>query len=75
VEASQGKIGTLTDHAMLYCYQYDPMTGKYGIVIINVLRIAGGLTVLALGLFMTIMFLRERKRPAGVPPAVDARAR
>jgi protein SCO1 len=75
VEASQGKIGTVTDHAMLYCYQYDPMTGKYGIVIINVLRIAGGLTVLALGLFMTIMFLRERKRPTGVPPSADARAR
>ena len=30
VEASEGKIGTLTDHALLYCYQYDPMTGKYG---------------------------------------------
>jgi protein SCO1/2 len=75
VEASQGKIGTITDHAMLYCYQYDPMTGKYGVVIINVLRIAGGLTVLALGLFMTIMFLRERKRPTGIPPAADAGAR
>jgi|SRR5665213_386752 len=75
VEASQGKIGTITDHALLYCYQYDPMTGKYGVVIINVLRIAGGLTVLVLGLFMTIMFLRERKHPTGVPPAVDARTR
>jgi protein SCO1/2 len=75
VEASQGKIGTITDHAMLYCYQYDPMTGKYGVVIINVLRIAGGLTVLVLGIFMTIMFLRERKRPTGIPPAVDAGAR
>ncbi|HEX3377807.1 MAG TPA: SCO family protein [Candidatus Acidoferrales bacterium] len=75
VEASQGKIGSITDHALLYCYQYDPMTGKYGVVIINVLRIAGGLTVLVLGLFMTIMFLRERKRPAGIPPAADAGAR
>jgi|SRR5579871_580074 len=75
VEASEGKIGTITDHAILYCYQYDPMTGKYGVVIINVLRISGGLTVLALALFMTIMFLRERKRPTGVPPAVDVRAR
>jgi protein SCO1/2 len=75
VEASQGKIGTITDHAMLYCYQYDPMTGKYGVVIINVLRISGGLTVLALGIFMTIMFLRERKRPTGIPPAADARVR
>jgi protein SCO1/2 len=66
VEASEGKIGTLTDHALLYCYQYDPMTGKYGIVIMNVLRAAGGLTVLILGIFMAVMFLRERKRASGL---------
>jgi protein SCO1 len=67
VEASEGKIGTLTDHALLYCYQYDPMTGKYGVVVMNVLRAAGGLTVLILGIFMITMFLRERRRAAGVP--------
>jgi protein SCO1/2 len=59
----------------LYCYQYDPMTGKYGVVVMNVLRAAGGLTVLALGIFMALMFLRERKRPAGIPPAPDAKVR
>jgi protein SCO1/2 len=75
VEASEGKIGTLTDHALLYCYQYDPMTGKYGVVVMNVLRAAGGLTVLVLGIFMTLMFLRERKRPSGVSPAAGAKAR
>jgi protein SCO1 len=75
VEASEGKIGTLTDHALLYCYQYDPMTGKYGVVVMNVLRAAGGLTVLILGIFMTVMFLRERKRPSGIPPAAGAKAR
>ena len=75
VEASEGKIGTLTDHALLYCYQYDPMTGKYGVVVMNVLRAAGGLTVLILGIFMTVMFLRERKRPSDVPPAAGAKAR
>jgi protein SCO1 len=73
VEASQGKIGTVTDHAMLYCYQYDPMTGKYGVVVINVLRVAGGLTVLILGIFMTIMFLHERKRPVIIPPAAGTK--
>jgi protein SCO1/2 len=67
VEASEGKIGTLTDHALLYCYQYDPMTGKYGVVVMNVLRAAGGLTVLLLGIFMTVMFLRERKRTPRAP--------
>jgi protein SCO1/2 len=75
IEASEGKIGTLTDHAMLYCYQYDPMTGKYGVVVMNVLRAAGGLTVLILGFFMTMMFLRERKRPIDVPRAAGAKAR
>jgi protein SCO1/2 len=75
VEASQGKIGTLTDHAMLYCYQYDPMTGKYGVAVMNVLRGAGALTVLILGFFMTVMFLRERKRSSGVPPEVGVKAR
>lgn len=75
VEASEGKIGTLTDHALLYCYQYDPMTGKYGVVVMNVLRAAGGLTVLLLGIFMTLMFLRERKKPSAIPPAAGENAR
>src|ERR1700722_1379626 len=75
VEASEGEIGTVTDHAILYCYQYDPMTGKYGVIVINVLRAAGVLTVLILGIFMTLMFLRERKRPIVIPPAVGAKTR
>jgi protein SCO1/2 len=74
VEASQGKIGTLTDHAILYCYQYDPMTGKYGLIVMNVVRAGGLLTVLALGLFMLIMFRRDRNHPA-VPPVVGVKVR
>jgi protein SCO1 len=75
IEASEGKIGSLTDQALLYCYQYDPMTGRYGVVVMNVLRAAGGLTVLLLGIFMAVMFLRERKRSSGVPPVAGAKAR
>ena len=75
VEASEGKIGTLTDRALLYCYEYDPMTGKYGVVVMNIVRAAGGLTVLALGIFMIMMFLRERRRASGVSAAADAKAR
>ncbi len=75
VEASEGKIGTFTDHALLYCYQYDPMTGKYGVVVMNVLRAAGGLTVLLLGIFMGLMFLRDRKRGHGIPGAAVTKAR
>jgi protein SCO1/2 len=74
VEASQGKIGTLTDHALLYCYQYDPMTGKYGLVVMNVVRAGGLLTVLALGIFMLVMFRRERKHSQG-PLTAGVKAR
>ena len=74
VEASEGKIGTPTDHALLYCYQYDPATGKYGLMVMNVVRAAGVLTVLVLGIFMFVMFRRERKHPSG-PPAVGVKAR
>ena len=74
VEASQGKIGSPTDHALLFCYQYDPITGKYGLVVMNVVRAGGALTVLALGIFMFVMFRRDRKYPDGTP-AVGAKVR
>ena len=74
VEASEGKIGTPTDHALLYCYQYDPATGKYGLIVMNVVRAAGVLTVLVLGIFMFVMFRRERNHPGG-PPGVEVKVR
>jgi len=74
VEASEGKIDTPTDHALLYCYQYDPMTGKYGLIVMNVVRAAGLLTLLVLGIFMFVMFRRERNHPKG-PPAVGVNVR
>jgi protein SCO1/2 len=63
VEASQGRIGTPTDQAMLFCYQYDPATGKYGLMVMNIVRTGALLTVLLLGLFMFVMFRRDRRRP------------
>lgn len=74
VEASEGKIGTLTDQALLYCYEYDPMTGRYGLVVMNVLRAAGGLTVLALGLFLGLMFRRDRKQASVISRTANMKA-
>lgn len=59
VEASGGKIGSLADQVLLYCYLYDPKTGKYGLVIMRVLRAGGIATVLALATFMLVMFRRD----------------
>jgi protein SCO1/2 len=56
IQASQNKIGNLVDQVLLYCYHYDPATGKYGAVIMRILRLAGAATILTLGLFMVLMF-------------------
>ena len=41
IEASANKIGTPVDTLMLYCYHYDPATGKYGAVVMNMMRWRG----------------------------------
>ena len=33
IQASENKIGTVVDQVLLYCYHYDPDTGKYGAII------------------------------------------
>jgi len=60
VQASQGKIGNLTDFVLLYCYHYDPRVGKYGAVIGNVLKIGGIATTLILGTFVFVMYRADR---------------
>lgn len=60
VQASQGKIGNLTDAVLLYCYHYDPRAGKYGAVISNVLKVTGIATILILGTFVFVMYRADR---------------
>lgn len=60
VEASQGKIGSPVDQVLLFCYHYDPHTGKYGLLISRVIQLAGGLTVLIGGIFLIFLFRGER---------------
>lgn len=62
VEASNNTIGTPIDQVLLLCYHYDPTTGKYGLVVMNLLKIGGALTLLVLGGFITIMLRRERTK-------------
>jgi protein SCO1 len=60
-EASNRRIGSPVDAVLLYCYHYDPSNGKYGMVIMNVLRLAGIATVASLAIFMIAMFRRDFK--------------
>jgi len=71
VEASAGKVGTTVDALLLYCYHYDPMTGRYGLVIMRTMRLAGIATVLAILGFIAVMVRRERRqtdRPSHLGP-------
>lgn len=60
VEASRGNIGTAVDQVLLYCYQYDPATGRYGAAVMRLVRALSVLTILALLSFILVMWRRER---------------
>jgi protein SCO1/2 len=59
VEASAGRVGSPVDQILLFCYHYDPAVGKYGLVIMNVMRAAGLITILAIAGLVWALFRRE----------------
>jgi protein SCO1/2 len=61
VESADNKVGSVADELMLYCFHYDPSTGKYGFQILSALRLAAIATVLGMGL-MGFVFWRRNKR-------------
>ena len=61
IDASANKIGSWVDQVLLRCYRYDPVSGRYTPIVMNILRIAGLLTVLAIGGAIIIMLRQERK--------------
>jgi len=63
VEASAGKLGSRIDSLLLYCYHYDPITGRYGLAVMRAIRLTGAATVLALGAFIVVMVRRDRRIP------------
>jgi protein SCO1/2 len=62
MEASENKVGSAVDQVLLLCYKYDPMTGKYGLIVMNLIRIGAVLTLLALGGTITFYLVRERRK-------------
>jgi protein SCO1/2 len=61
MDASNENIGTAVDKILLLCYHYDPATGKYGLMVTNLLRIGGVLAILGLGGFIFVSIRREKK--------------
>ena len=59
IEASHGKIGSLVDNLLTYCYQYDPTLNRHTLMYIRLYQAGGLLTVLLLGGYMIISFRRD----------------
>ncbi len=60
VEASANKVGSPVDQLLLYCFHYDPSSGKYGLAIMKVVRLGGMLTIV--GIFALLIILRRRDK-------------
>jgi protein SCO1/2 len=58
VEAGEGKLGSAVDEVLLYCFRYDPATGQYSTAVLAILRLAGLVTLVAIGIY----FLVSRRR-------------
>lgn len=65
VEASEGKIGTPVDAVLLFCYHYDPHTGRYGLLVSRLIQLGGLLTVLVGGIFLILLFRGEHYQLPG----------
>jgi len=75
VEASQNRIGSLVDAILLYCFHWDPLTGRYSQLTMNAIRTGGAVTVLAIAVGIFLMLRRERAHtgaPLGALPVKEA---
>jgi protein SCO1/2 len=63
VESGQGHVGSPVDELLLYCYHYDPETGRYGAAVMNLVRAGGVLTLAAMAMY----FLMNRRREERLP--------
>jgi protein SCO1/2 len=66
-EASHGKVTSVRDEILLFCFHYDPTTGKYSLMITRLIQLGGLLTCLVLGSYMFWMFHRDRSRGGSIP--------
>jgi len=69
LEASAGRIGSLVDQAVLYCYQYNESSGRYGAAIMRTLRLSALGTMIGLASFVIFSLRRERKAASSHTPA------
>jgi len=61
MESGESKIGSAAEQLLLYCFHYDPSTGKYGLAILSVMRIMAVFTLLGMGAVGLVFWRRNRR--------------
>jgi protein SCO1 len=69
LEAGEQRIGSLADRALLVCYHYDPLTGRYTPLALDLVRIGGVAGVVALVGLVGFLWRSERRRKPTAPTA------
>lgn len=65
LEASQGRIGSMMDRVLLFCYRFDPNTQGYALHALNIVRAGGAVTLFVLALYLFIFWRRQLKTDEG----------
>jgi protein SCO1/2 len=65
VESGEGKIGSAIDELLLYCFHYDPESGQYGVVVMNLIRLGGVVTMAFIAGSILLMRRREARTAQG----------
>jgi len=65
VESGEGRVGSVIDELILYCFHYDPESGRYGLLVMNLIRLGGVMTMLFIGGFILLMRRREWRASVG----------
>ena len=62
MESSNNKVGSAAEQLLLYCYHYDPSSGKYGLAVLRIMRIGGIATLAVMGLMGFVFWRRNKKK-------------
>ena len=62
MDSAAEKIGNPAERLLLYCYHYDPASGKYGLAVLRVMRIASVATIAGIGLMLFVFWRRNKSR-------------
>jgi protein SCO1 len=61
MESAESKVGNPAEKLLLYCFHYDPASGKYGLAVLNVIRLGGIATLMGLGAMFFVLWRKNKK--------------